>query len=97
MHSARLAVLAVGIGLGFVTSAQPARKTQPANLAAGKELFHQRCSVCHGVDAKGNGSMHDPDSADESKRVRPADLTVLSEHNGGKFPTDRIRDAAAAS
>jgi len=92
MHYARLAVLTVSVGVVFA-SAQPTTTRSQANIAAGKELFHQRCSVCHGMDAKGNGSMYDPESADESKRVPPADLTVLSEHNEGKFPAERIRDA----
>jgi len=40
MHHARLAILAVSIGVGFVASAQPPTGTRPrANIAAGKELF----------------------------------------------------------
>ena len=99
MHHARLAILAVSIGVGFVASAQPPTGTRPrANIAAGKELFHQNCSTCHGMDAKGysssgSGSMYDPNSTEESRRVPPADLTVLSERNAGKFPADRVRDS----
>ena len=99
MHFARLAILAVSIGVGGVASAQPATGTRPrANIAAGQEIFHQNCSICHGTDAKGyrstgSGLMYDPNSPDESRRVPPADLTVLSEHNAGKFPADRIRDS----
>jgi mono/diheme cytochrome c family protein len=94
MHYVRLAILAVSIGVGFVASAQLPAKTRPKpNLAAGKELFHQHCSVCHGVGAKGNGSMYDPESAEPSRRVPPADLTALSERNAGKFPADRVRDS----
>lgn len=67
-------------------------------MAAGKALFHQNCSICHGVDAKGylskgSGLMYDPNSADETRRVPPADLTALSEHNAGKFPAERIRES----
>jgi mono/diheme cytochrome c family protein len=94
MRYVRLAILAASIGVGVVAYAQTPAKTSPsANIAAGKELFHQHCSVCHGVDAKGNGSMYDPESAEPSRRVPPADLTVLSEHNGGKFPANRVEDA----
>jgi len=99
MHYARLAILAVGIGVGFVASAQPStRTTTRANIAAGKELFHQNCSTCHGVDAKGHrskgsGLMYDPESGEEERRVPPADLTALSEHNAGKFPAERVRDS----
>ena len=94
MRYVKLAILAVSIGVGFVAYAQTPAKTGPkANLAAGGELFHQNCSVCHGIDAKGNGSMYYPESGDPSKRVPPANLTVLSEQNAGKFPADRVRNA----
>ena len=99
MNYVRLASLAVTLGVGFVASAQQFTGTGPrANIAAGKELFRQNCSICHGGDAKGyrtggSGTMYDPDSAEPSRRVPPGDLTVLSQHNGGKFPADRVRDS----
>jgi mono/diheme cytochrome c family protein len=94
MHYARLAILILSIGVGFSASAQTPAKTRPrANIAAGRELFHQHCSVCHGVDAKSNGSMYAYGSAEPSRRVPPADLTLLSEKNAGKFPADRVRES----
>jgi mono/diheme cytochrome c family protein len=94
MHYVRFAILAVSMGVGLVASAQTPTKTGPkANIAAGRELFRQNCSVCHGVGAKGKGSMYDPESAEPERRVPPADLTVLSEQNEGKFPADRVRNA----
>lgn len=94
MRYARLAILAVSIGVGVVASAQTTTKTK-ANLIAGGELFHQNCSVCHGVDGKGPGpgSTYDPESIEPEKRVKPTNLTMLSEQNAGKFPADRVRDA----
>jgi len=63
MHYARLAILAISIGVGFVATAQTPTKTRPqANIAAGRDLFHQHCSVCYGVDAKGDGTWYDPQS-----------------------------------
>jgi len=94
MNSTKLAVLTFGIGIGFVAHAQQIPKTRPqVNVAAGKELYRQYCSVCHGVDAKGNGSLYDARSADKSVRVPPADLTLLSQRNAGQFPSARVRDA----
>jgi mono/diheme cytochrome c family protein len=82
------------MSVGLVVAAQTPAKTGPkANIAAGKELFLQHCSVCHGVEAKGNGSMYDPESAEPERRVPPANLTIFSEQNAGKFPADRVRDA----
>ncbi len=94
MRNIKLAILVLSMGVGCAAFAQTPPKTRShANIAVGKELFHQHCSVCHGEDAKGKGSMYDPESADPSRRVPPADLTVLSARNAGKFPADRVRDA----
>ena len=99
MDYVRLAILAVSIGFGFVASAQTATKTSPrADIAVGKELFQQRCSTCHGVDAKGTGlqgpmAIYDPQSTDPARRGPPADLTALSEQNAGKFPAERVKNA----
>ncbi|HWE53024.1 MAG TPA: c-type cytochrome [Bryobacteraceae bacterium] len=93
MRYAKLAILSINIAVGLVASAQTPDRTSPRSTAAGKELFHQNCSICHGVDAKGYGSMYDPNSAEASRRVPPADLTVLSQQNAGKFPAAHIRDA----
>ena len=95
MHPLQMAILAVSIGLGISAAGQTATKTAPKpNLTAGKELYHRHCSMCHGVAGKGDGTWYDPNSIiDEQRRVKPADLTVLSEQNGGKFPEDRLRNA----
>jgi mono/diheme cytochrome c family protein len=98
MNFVRLAILAVSFAVGFVASAQTHAKTGPrADIAAGKELYHQHCSVCHGVDGKGTparvGGIYDPQSIEPERRVRPADLTTLSEKNGGTFPAERVRNA----
>lgn len=93
MTYTRLGVLTFAIATGIVGHAQQTAKTRPQVNAAGKELYHQHCSVCHGVDGKGNGSLYDANSTDKSVRVPPADLTLLSQRNGGKFPVARVRDA----
>ncbi len=94
MHYTRVVILTFTIGIGLIADAQQASKTRlHVNVAAGKELFREYCSVCHGVDAKGNGSLYDAHSADKSVRVPPADLTLLSQRNAGKFPVARVRDA----
>jgi mono/diheme cytochrome c family protein len=48
--------------------------------ASGEEMFNAYCAVCHGKDAKGDGP-----AATEFK-IPPANLTLLSHNNGGKFP-----------
>jgi mono/diheme cytochrome c family protein len=48
-------------------------------------MFREYCASCHGVTGKGNGP-----AAAALKSV-PADLTMLSARNGGKFPDTRVR------
>lgn len=54
----------------------------PSN--SGREMFKTYCAVCHGADAKGNGP------AASAMKSQPADLTALSQKNGGKFPAAHV-------
>ena len=51
---------------------------------AGERSFATYCRACHGKEAKGDGGLA-PDL-----KVPPADLTKLSENNGGTFPYDMV-------
>ncbi len=93
MTYTRLTVLTFAVATGIVGHAQQTAKTRQQINTAGKDLYHQHCSVCHGIDGKGSGSLYDARSTDKSVRVPPADLTLLSQRNGGKFPAARVRDA----
>ena len=59
----------------------PIQSTSPAS---GKEMFTTYCAVCHGVDGKGGGP------AASALKTPPADLTVLSKNDGGKFPSLKV-------
>ena len=48
----------------------PLPSQRPAVLAAGKSLFEINCAVCHGNNARGNGTVR------FLLRVPPADLTA---------------------
>ena len=50
----------------------------------GKAMFMEYCATCHGTEGKGNGP------AAGALKKAPADLTLLSAHNGGKFPEAHI-------
>jgi mono/diheme cytochrome c family protein len=50
----------------------------------GLREFMNRCAVCHGQSAKGDGGVT------EWLKVAPADLTTLSKRNGGVFPYERV-------
>jgi mono/diheme cytochrome c family protein len=54
------------------------------SAASGKEMYTSYCAVCHGTDGKGGGP------AASALKTPPADLTMLSKNNGGKFPAMKI-------
>jgi mono/diheme cytochrome c family protein len=51
----------------------------------GAKIFQHRCAVCHGFDGRGHG----PDSV--VLRHPVADLTLISQKSGGKFPYQRVK------
>ena len=57
---------------------------KPTSAASGKEMFDEYCASCHGMDAKGNGP------AAPALKMQPTNLTLLSQKNGGKFPTMEV-------
>lgn len=54
------------------------------SAASGKQMFEAYCASCHGVSGKGDGP------AAGALKSPPANLTVLSKNNGGKFPANRV-------
>jgi mono/diheme cytochrome c family protein len=54
------------------------------SAASGAEMFKSYCAVCHGADGRGNGP------AAGALKATPADLTILSKNNGGKFPAMKV-------
>jgi len=59
----------------------PMTKTSPVS---GKQMYASYCASCHGVSGKGDGPVA------ASLKARPADLTVLSRNNGGKYPSSHV-------
>jgi mono/diheme cytochrome c family protein len=53
---------------------------------SGAEMYKTWCASCHGALGKGDG----PTAA--ALKTIPADLTMLAKKNGGKFPTERVRN-----
>ena len=76
-----------------IAMAQEATKTIKRGASApvtsagsGVEMFNTYCAVCHGKDGKGDGP-----AASEFK-IPPANLTLLSVNNNGKFPADHVAE-----
>jgi len=73
-----LPVIAVlGLALSACTQQQPPQ-------ARGAAFYAKYCTSCHGTSAQGDGPVA------ASFRVSPPNLTLISERNGGVFPTDDV-------
>ena len=51
---------------------------------SGSNEFRIACSVCHGVEGKGDGPLAD------TLKTKPADLTQIANNNDGVFPFRRV-------
>ncbi len=81
--------LAVALLSGFVliagvASAQDEEPEDYGKISQGKSLFRAWCRSCHGEEARGDGPMA------EHLRPEPADLTLLSQKDGGQFYFGRV-------
>jgi mono/diheme cytochrome c family protein len=87
-----LVVILVAISIFAVAQQAPAQTVPtvkhvpitntPSN--SGKEMFNSYCAVCHGKDGKSNGP------AASAMKTQPADLTVLAQKSGGKYPASHV-------
>ena len=85
----RSALLAAFVGLIAISCAiADENKSAPSDavLKAGGETFMRYCALCHGLDGGGLGPLQD------ALQKAPPDLTRISERNGGKFPTEKIKE-----
>jgi mono/diheme cytochrome c family protein len=53
---------------------------------SGEQLFRRFCASCHGTSANGDGPVA------PHLKVQVADLTLLSQRAGGRFPAERVRE-----
>lgn len=70
------------IAVAIATMACEASRAQ--EMSYGEAEYLNSCAVCHGLDGKGDGPLGDV------LLKRPADLTHLSDRNGGAFPYSRV-------
>jgi mono/diheme cytochrome c family protein len=88
MASRKLALLLVLLiaFAGVAANAQTVKRVpvSPTSPASGQEMFTTYCAACHGSEGKGNGP------AATALKKTPANLTELTQRNGGKFPELRV-------
>jgi len=86
-----LITAAAGLALAATCFSQAPTKikkvpAQDVNAASGSEMFHSYCAPCHGADGMGNGP------AASALKKAPANLTLLDQKNGGKFPALSVQN-----
>ncbi len=82
-----LVVMAAGWAvLAAAQSTKEIKKVPVSSTPAdsGVAMFKTYCATCHGTDGKGGGP------AAQALKTPPADLTLLKQKNGGKFPAGRV-------
>jgi mono/diheme cytochrome c family protein len=57
---------------------------QDVPVSSGGAMYHSYCASCHGSDGRGQGP------AAPTLNTMPADLSMLSRNNGGKFPVFKV-------
>ena len=86
-----LFLLAVSVGTGQAEQEEEGTRKPLVDLAKreeivarGQESFARNCASCHGTDATGDGPVA------ATLKVEPANLTQLSQKEGGEFPFWRV-------
>jgi mono/diheme cytochrome c family protein len=86
-------VLAVA-SFGCASSGTSGRRTVlPAEdpVREGRDAYAARCASCHGPGGRGDGPVV------AALRVPPADLTMLAQQSGGKFPRAHVIDVVTGA
>ena len=86
-------ILAAMLLFSLVSTAQsqkpstaPDRDAQARIPIDGAKIFQRQCATCHGADGRGHG----PESI--FLKRKPANLTLISQRNAGKFPYERVKE-----
>jgi mono/diheme cytochrome c family protein len=81
-----LSLVSIIVFAGVAANAQTVQRVpvKPTSPASGQQMFGSYCAVCHGMEGKGNGP------AAAALKKTPANLTELTQRNGGKFPELRV-------
>ena len=63
---------------------EPAAKAKAKDNYVGSEVYRVYCATCHGVAARGDGSLA------AHLRFRPPDLTLIAKRDDGKWNADKV-------
>lgn len=82
MRLASLGLLVLTLAAGCATTKVHERDVRKLT---GVEMYEQLCSSCHGVSARGDGSVS------PLIKIGVPDLTRIARRDGGEFPTEDVR------
>ena len=75
-----LAIAAMLLSVAFHADAQGPGDS----VKFGKQIYMDKCSSCHGADARGNGPVA------EWLSLKPTNLRLLAKENGGQYPFGHV-------
>jgi len=85
-RSRAAAVAAAGmVAVLYAASAPVVAATEGAEQRA-RHDYQKYCASCHGPEGRGDGPVA------QAMKAMPADLTLLSTNNDGKYPADKVRE-----
>ena len=82
--TALTALLAVGMSYADQSNGKVTIPVTKTPATSGRQMYVSYCAPCHGMDGRGQGRVA------SALRTPPADLTVMSRNNHGKFPDTHI-------
>jgi mono/diheme cytochrome c family protein len=75
----------LGVGGAFAQTTVKRAPIVPTSAADAPHMFQAYCAACHGKEGRGDGP------AASALKKAPADLTRISQRNGGVFPAIHVR------
>lgn len=86
VRSRAAAMAATGmIAMLSAASAPVLAATEGAHQQARRD-YQKYCASCHGPEGRGDGPVA------QAMKAMPADLSLLSMNNDGKYPADKVRE-----
>lgn len=82
----RPVVLAIVLQLTFAAQSAWAESSASEAAKTAADTYLEHCHLCHGLGGRGDGPVAD------ALKVAPADLTMITARNNGRFPSAKLAD-----
>lgn len=85
-RSRAAAVAAAGMVAVLYAASAPVVVAAEGAEQQARHDYQKYCASCHGPEGRGDGPVA------QAMKAMPADLTLLSTNNDGKYPADKVRE-----